>query len=294
MRVAVSPTLRIAAGFLLAVLSGAVGYHVFHRKALGTPKALLEQADAMSWLNSWIAAAPLYRQAELEFLQSHDLSGALYARVSRVPAQGESSISFPAQIASLSKDLSLPEAQDAEVRLRILTIRGMLEVNYDAGMARDTWAQVEALARRQHHYLLASRAIGEQGIAAFLLGDIGTAKKDVIEAWTVAKVADPAARVRYASVYGAGLVELQKYKEALGPLDEAIKVAKNTRGVAYPTIAITSKIEALGALGQTQDALELATQAIQRVTVYHLAGHLFELYQTRASVYERNGQLSSK
>jgi hypothetical protein len=54
--------------------------------------------------------------------------------------------------------------------------------------------------------LLASRAIGEQGIAAFLLGDISTAKKDVIEAWTVAKVADPAARVRYASVYGAGLV----------------------------------------------------------------------------------------
>jgi hypothetical protein len=32
----------------------------------------------------------------------------------------------------------------------------MLEVNYDAGMARDSWAQVEALARQQHHYLLVS------------------------------------------------------------------------------------------------------------------------------------------
>jgi len=206
MRVAVSPTLRIAAGFLLAALAGAIGYHILHQRERGTPEALLERADEMSWLNSWIAAAPLYHQAELECLQEHDLSKALYARVSQVPAQSESSISFPAQIASLTKDLSLPEAKDPETRLRIQTILGMLEVNYDADMARSTWAQIETLARQQHHYLLASRAIGEQGIAAFLLGDISTAKKDVIEAWTVAKVADPAARVRYASVYGAGLV----------------------------------------------------------------------------------------
>jgi hypothetical protein len=36
--------------------------------------------------------------------------------------------------------------------------------------------------------LLASRAIGEQGIAAFLLSDIGTAKKEVLKAWMIAKV----------------------------------------------------------------------------------------------------------
>jgi hypothetical protein len=51
---------------------------------------------------------------------------------------------------------------------------------------------------RQNHYLIASRASGEQGIAAFLLEDIGTAKKDVLKAWMIAKVADPAAHVRYA------------------------------------------------------------------------------------------------
>jgi hypothetical protein len=118
----------------------------------------------------------------------------------------------------------------------------MLKVNYDSAMARPTWAQVEPLARQRHHYLLASRAIGEQGIAAFLLGDITTAKKNVVKAWTVAKVADPAAHIRYASVYGTGLVELQKYGEALGPLDEAIKVSKDKPDVAYPTIAINAKI----------------------------------------------------
>lgn len=45
----------------------------------------------------------------------------------------------------------------------------MLEVNYDSGMAQKTWTEVETLALHQRHYLLASRAIGEQGIAAFFL-----------------------------------------------------------------------------------------------------------------------------
>ncbi|MGC1872788.1 MAG: hypothetical protein WA700_17640 [Acidobacteriaceae bacterium] len=289
MRVAFSPNLRIAAGSLLAVLLSVVGYQVFRRLNSHGPEALLERADEMSWLNSWIAADPLYRQAELQFTQRRQFSKALYARVSEMPAHSESSTSIPIQIALLRQDLDLPEAKGPQTRLRILTILGMLEVNYDSGMARQTWAEVAALAIHQHHYLLASRAIGEQGIAAFLLGDIATAKKDVVKAWIVAKVADPGAHIRYASMYGAGLVELHKYKEALGPLNEAIKVAAKTRGAAYPTIAITAKIEALSGLGENKAALALAADEMRRVSVYHLAGHLYELYQTRADVYERMG-----
>jgi hypothetical protein len=162
----------------------------------------------------------------------------------------------------------------------------MLEVNYDSGMAGETWTQVEDLAIRQHHYLLASRAIGEQGIAAFLLGDMSTAKKDVVKAWMVAKTADPGAHIRYASMYGTGLVELHKYNEALGPLNEAIKVAKDTSGAAYPSIAITARIEALSGLGKSQEALALARDEMEHMSSYHLTGHLYELYQTRAGVYE--------
>ncbi len=290
MRNTVSFTVRIAAGLLLAVLLSVVGYQLLRRRNSDAPEALLKQADEMSWLNNWIAAAPLYRQAELQFIQTHQLSKALYARVSEMPAHSESSTTLSSQIALLRHDLDLPEARDPETRLRILTILGMLEVNYDSRMARQTWANVEALALRRHHYLLASRAIGEQGIAAFLLGDIGTAKKDVVKAWMVAKIADPAAHIRYASMYGTGLVELHKYREALGPLDEAIKVAKKTSGAAYPTIAITAKIEALSGLGRNKEALALAAEEMQRVSAYHLAGHFYEIYQTRAGVYERMGQ----
>lgn len=106
----------------------------------------------------------------------------------------------------------------------------------------------------------------------------------------VAKIADPGARIRYASMYGAALVELHKYKEALGPLDEAIRVAAKTRGAAYPSIAIDAKIEALSGLGRNQEALALAAQEMQKMSAYHLAGHLYQLYQTRAGIYERMGQ----
>ncbi|MFY9855743.1 MAG: hypothetical protein WAK26_17880, partial [Terracidiphilus sp.] len=282
MRIASSPTLRIAAGLLLAVLLSVVGYQVFRRLNSHGPEALLKRADEMSWLNSWIAAEPLYRTAEVEFEQRHEPSKALYARVSEMPALSESSTTIPSQIATLRHDLSLPAARDPETRLRILTILGMLETNYDAAMGRETWAEVESLAIRRRHLLLASRAVGEQGFAAFLLGDIATAKKDVLRAWTVAKFADPAAHIRYASMYGAGLLELHKYKEALGPLDEAIRVAAKTRGAAYPSIAIDAKIEALSGLGRNQEALALAAQEMQKISTYHLAGHLYQLYQTRA------------
>lgn len=287
MRIVPAPSPRIAAGLLLVVLLSFVGCHVLRWRNPSSPEALLERADEMSWLNSWIQAASLYHQAEVKFEQSHQLSKALYARVSEMPAHSEGATSVPTQIALLRDDLLLPEARDPETRLRILTILGMLETNYDAGMAQKTWTQIESLALRQRHFLLASRAIGEQGIAAFLLGDMATAKKDVVKAWMVAKTADPGAHIRYASMYGTGLVELKKYNEALGPLNEAIKVAQNTRGAAYPTIAITAKIGALSGLGKTQEALALADEEMRWVNRYQLAEHACDLYQTRASVYER-------
>jgi tetratricopeptide (TPR) repeat protein len=282
------PLLRIAAGLLIAALLSIVGYQVFLRTS-SAPEALLKQADDLSWLNSWIAAEPIYRRAEAEFLRRGDLSKALYARVSQVLARSESSTTLPNQIAVLRSDLTLPEARDPETHLRILTVLGMLETNYDASMARQTWSEVERLANERHHYLLATRAVGEQGIAAFLLGDVATAKKDVLKAWFVAKFADPGAHIRYASMYGTGLVALQKYKEALGPLDEAIAVAGKTRNAAYPSIATTAKIEALSGVGQNDQALALAADAIQKVTAHHLTAHLYELYQTRAQVYQRMG-----
>jgi hypothetical protein len=52
----------------------------------------------------------------------------------------------------------------------------------------------------------------------------------------------------------------------MGQLDEAIRVAGETRCAAYPTIAITAKIEALGGLGEARNPLALAADEMQRVS----------------------------
>jgi len=201
---------------------------------------------------------------------------------------------MPDTIFRLTEDLAKPGAQDPETRLRILTILGRIEVNYDAGMARSTWADVASLARQQGRFLLASRAMGEQGIAAFLLGDISTAEKDLIRAWELARIFhDDAAHVRYASVYGANLNELSRYKEALIPLDDAINTAAKHPAAAYPSIAINSKIDALRGLHRTKEALQMANVALARIRNQNLIAHYCQLLTSRGDVYHEMGNLQA-
>src|SRR6266567_3019764 len=275
---------------LSAAIVLVVGYNIHRHVAMDSARHLLKKADDLAWNNQWIAAEPLYRQAEQILANQGNSSKALYARISQVPPHVEAG-SLPSEIFELTKTLRLPAAQDPDTRLRILEIRGMIESNYDAGMALKTWSEVETLARAKFRYLLATRALGEEGIAAFILGDTTTAKKDVRAAWIVAKIArDYAAHVRYASVYGAGLVELRRYKEALTALDEAINTEEAHAEVGYPSIAINSKIDALRGLQRYTEAVALANEALTRVPNPSLRGHYHQLYLSRASVYENLNQ----
>jgi CHAT domain-containing protein len=285
-RKALKITVFAVLGLTLAVL--VIRVLILTRPA--SPDAQLEEADKAAWLNAWIPAEPLYKKAEASFLETHELSKALYAHVSQMPAHMETG-NLQEQIWILTQDLALPEARDPLTRLRILVIRGMIEVNYDAATARSTWAMVESLAKQRHQYLLASRAMGEQGIAAFLLGDIATAKRQVLTAWTLAKYGgDPATQIRYASVYGSALVQFEKYKESLGPLDEAIQLSKRTPGAAYPSIATTAKIEALSGLDRNTEALALAQEALRYPQQHQLEGNLYQVLSTRGGIYERIGK----
>ena len=141
-------------------------------------QSLLDRADKLAWGNRWTDAQPLYHRAEQMFRSQHELSKALYAHVSQIPP--DESGNLLSTILVLNKDLSLPEAADPETRLRILVIRGMKEINFDATDARSTWQQVARLAKSLHHYDLATRATGEEGITSFLLGDTEKAKRQVL------------------------------------------------------------------------------------------------------------------
>jgi CHAT domain-containing protein len=256
--------------------------------ALESSDGLLNRADALAWGNRWADAMPLYSRAQQLYQAENRPSKALYAQVSQVI--GDESGSLPGKILELTQDLNKPEARDPETRLRILTVRGMLDTNYDAVQAQSTWAEVRTLAVKQRHLELATRAEGEEGIAAFLLGDTETAKRQVVRAWGLSKVErDPAATVRYASVFGAGLVEFHRYREALTPLDQAINIALSNRALAYPSIAVYAKIDALTGLRQYDAALQLANASLARLQATQYEQHKAEVYIRRGSIYRERG-----
>lgn len=270
---------------------GAYFYAVTPHHSFASPESaegLLDRADSLAWGNRWTDAQPLYKNAQHLFAAQKQPSKALYAQVSQIPPDESGSIR--GKIVQLTEDLRTPEAEDAETRLRILTIRGMLETNYDAAQARSTWEEVKALALKQGHLALATRAEGEQGIAAFILGDTETAKRQVVRAWGLSKVErDPAATVRYASVFGAGLVQLHRYKEALTPLDQAIKIATSNPPLAYPTIAVYAKIDALAGLKQYDSALALANSSLARLQGTLYEQHKSQVYISRGSINRERG-----
>lgn len=141
---------------------------------------------------------------------------------------------------------------------------------------------------------LATRAEGEQGIAAFLLGDIQTARRQVVQALAMSKVEhDPAATVRYAGVYGRGLVASRKYKESLTPLNSAISLAAKHPEIAFPAIAVYAKIMALTGLGEYRQALDLTSSSLKLLegTLYY--GHKQELYDMRGSIERQQGNLGA-
>ena len=286
--------LRSRKARLIVVASGitAVALWTAHHVAVRsrTPEGILDRADDLAWNNLWITAQPLYEKAERGFNEEHRPSEALYAHVSQFIPRAESE-PIPPLLVELERDRSLPAAQDFETKLRILMIEGMIETNYDASMAKKTWSQVETLAERRGRLRLTARAMGEEGIADFLLGDFKDAKRLVTRAWLASKgLGDPAAHVRYASLFGAGLVELQRYDEAIQALDEAIQTAAKAKGVAYPSIAVNSKIDALRGLHRYREALALADEAVRRLPSTNLDAHLFQILTSKGQVYEDAGR----
>src|SRR3954447_21991500 len=166
----------------------------------------------------------------------------------------------------------------------------MLEREYDAGLARGTWREVEQLANQRHEIRLASRASGEQGILAFLLGDLAEASHRVKKAYITAKLLrDPAAQVRYAELIGRGIVELGRYQESLRWSDEAINLARSHPDIALPTIAFDAKVQALAGLGRFKEAEQLADYALALYQSHRLTEHLCAQLISKGKIYKKQG-----
>jgi CHAT domain-containing protein len=281
-----------ALGAIAAAILVSVAVHVLSHPAFGTPEFYLAEADEMAFNNNWMGAAPLYKTAQTGFLRRGDTDHALYAEVSQIPATMESR-PLGALIGQTNAMLHRPGANDPRVHLRILTVKGILELEYDAALAKATWSEVEREAKALGEYRLASRANGEQGILAFLLGNVGEASSRVKSAYLKAKILlDQPAQVRYASLIGRGILELGRYKESLSYLDKAISLADAHPEIARPMIAYAAKVDALVGLKRYDEALRLADHIVYLSRTRKIREHLAQALAAKASVLQAKGDWS--
>src|SRR5690242_4462717 len=117
----------IVAALVVIVVTVQIGERI-RALLLPPPEKFLRRADKMANNGEWLAAAPVYKQAEVLFHRQGNPARELYAKVSQAPAEIESSPrSLSDWLAVLNQDLMLPGAADPDTRLRVLEIKGQIE-----------------------------------------------------------------------------------------------------------------------------------------------------------------------
>ena len=120
MRIASSPTLRIASGLLLAVLLSVVGYQVARWLHSHGPEALLKRADGVSWLVSSVQAQSTYSPAGQELIRPHRRSMAPHIAMGQTHARVDVSNSIPSAILD---SIVVNLRPDLVVRMSVLSRR---------------------------------------------------------------------------------------------------------------------------------------------------------------------------
>jgi CHAT domain-containing protein len=258
------------------------------------PRVVLDDAEYLFWLNNPLEAQPLYARAERLFESRGDRRNAFYSRVSQIPAETESR-NLEDLSGELKQDLNQPFLKhDPYLRLRLLVVKGEVDLNLDTRAARPVWQDVESLATSLGEYSLASRASGELGILAFLDGKGEEAKWRVGKALLYAKVVkDVGAQIRYLAMIGQGLVEVGHPEDGSKYLDAALEKAARNPDVGFPKLAVIGKVSALTSLGRYDEARALLHRALEYAKARQLHGYQIDILAQFGVIAARTGDLQS-
>lgn len=232
--------------------------------ASADPRQAMEKAEHLVDIYNWYDAHPYYMEAERMFLAQGDERNALFARASRL--RGEMQIlPFPDLIDAIDKILSTDIAKnDPALRLRCLIIRGDVNLEIDAPAAKDDWEVVLATAKQIGDRKWESRAIGELGMIAFLLGDASTARLQVGQALMTAMTSgDVGAQIRYYAAIATGLQLSQEYEQAIRYFDLALNTAAKHPESGFQYISYWGKAKSLLALRRYQEAEQLIRESLR-------------------------------
>lgn len=239
---------------------------------------LLAEADRLAFLNNWHKARPLYADAEQLFAKAGDQRNALYCKISRLRADVQS-MPFTEVADYLEQELANPIVKaDAKLRLRLLVVKGNIDLEIDPPASRRDWEEVLAIAQSLKDKSWESRAKGELGIVAFVEGDSAKAKDLVAGALLNALMSgDVAAQIRYLTLVGEAMVELNRPEDGLRYLDKALAIAAADPDLSFPMLAHTGKATALVRLNRKTKALQALNEALARARKDHIADYEAEL-----------------
>jgi tetratricopeptide (TPR) repeat protein len=219
---------------------------------------LLAEGDQLAWLKNWQAAEPFFAKSEAIFHESGDKRNELYARISRIRGQLPSHGLFETStyLASVLDDPLTKK--DARLRLRCLTVKGDVDLDFDTALAARDWTEALSIAKDLEDPSWVNRANGELGIISFVQGDYRNGTVRVMGALSQAKKPnDIGAQIRYLTLVGDGLIQLQRNEQAIAMFDQALAVAQTIPELGQPVMTYAGKAQALAALGRTAEAKKL-------------------------------------
>ena len=253
--------------------------------------ARLADADRLAWLTNWYDALPIYAEVEQAASKAGNRRDAMYARFGRMRGQMQV-LPLPDISEQIAADLDTPLAkQDRRLRLRGLTVKGDIDLEWDVLAAERDWREVRLVARELREAGWENRANGELGMVAFLRGNTGEATKLVQQAYqTAEKTGDVGGQLRYMGTIAEGLRLAGYAPLALGYVDRALKFASEHPETGFPFVAYSSKVQTLLTLKQPDEAERFATTAMAEAKAGDRRIKEIELSMMLAQIAEKRGQ----
>ena len=227
-------------------------------------KHQLAEGDRLAWLKNWQAAEPFFAKAEALFREGGDRRNELYAQISRIRGELQKRGLFETStfLDSLLDDALLKS--DAQLRLRCLTVKGDVDVDFDSDLAERDWTEALSVAKGLGDSAWINRANGELGLISFLHGDYTTGALRVMGALSQSqKLNDLGGQIRYLTLIGDGLLQIGRYDQAIAMFDQAIAVGRSNPDVGEPAMAYAGKAQALGSLGKNSEAKGLLESLLE-------------------------------
>lgn len=251
----------------------------------------LEEADRLAWLTDWYTALPIYVDVENAANRAGNRRDAMYAKFGRLRAQMQT-LPLPDISEQIAVALDSPLAmRDPQLRLRGLTVKGDIDLEWDIQAAQRDWQAVRQLARELGDKGWENRANGELGIVAFLKGNTGEATTLVQQALQVAtKSGDIGGQLRYMGTIANGLVLAGYATLAVGYVDRALKFAGDHPEAGFPYVVYSTKVLTLLAQDQPDEAERFAKAAMAEARAGDRRIKETELLMLLARVAEKRKQ----